>query len=124
MSARRNTKAIECAELAVNQCKAVRRARAESRLRKTGQTNKLEIQLYASGANGELIFAVPHFVREITAGKVRKLHDEWREWRSLYDACSKLKDPKCDYPAMHVPSVFSITAFPIDDPKQARAFII
>lgn len=81
-------------------------------LRKQG----VEIQTWGVSRFDGTVYAGVHWVPELTARWVWKLHAHWARWRKWYDNLPENR--KRDYPAKHNPQVVLTGAHPIAVPEQ------
>src|SRR6185436_5629204 len=74
----------------------------------------VEIQTYGLTQANEVVHCGPHWVPEISARWLYKLHRNWLRWRRWYDNLPENR--KRNYPAKINPPIAFFAAHPIDNP--------
>lgn len=78
----------------------------------------VEVQAWGCAADNTLVYAGVHFIPELTAKWIYRLHANWARWRNWYDTRPHRINE--DYPAKHSPAVAFIGAHPASDPKAVK----
>ncbi len=77
----------------------------------------VEVQEWGIDATHQLVYAGVHFIPEINARWLYRLHTNWQRWRKWYDS---LPENAHDYPTKRILPVAFYGAHPIDEPRAVK----
>lgn len=80
------------------------------------QKQGIEIQTIGFASDGSPVHAGVHWVPEISARYLWRLHHNWLRWRRWYDNLKENR--KRNYPAKQNATVAFYCAHPIDNPRE------